>query len=543
MGPDVLASIRDAVWLYAAAPILLLVALLFTVRLRFPQITRFGAALRGVRESDPAADGEASPGLATVLATVGSFGAAAAIGTATAVALGGAGAIAWIWLFTFLIAPLRMAEALLARTDAPGKTERAATGSLALRLARDGSGAMRALGLVLAALVALAALGMGGAVHGAAVGDAAARLLPGSETWLVLGVAAVAAIFAIGGGARAGAIAGWIGLAALTVLFATAVWAALSEPSRALGAIARTVGEAIEGAPTATPFVGAFAGEVAFGAIVYALPPLASTTGVAGALHGLARARTTKAQAAAALLDPFAYAVVATLLGAAFVATGAFYTRVEIERPLDDLAIYAIPFETPSQRAEENRLHTGFMRVIDGQMRDLSLELGTERGMVESPRFEIDGRPANMALHVKDGKVFRFLLPGDQGALSEVPRTELARAVVIGRMLPQGGDLFGAALTRGTGDIGSRLALAALLALAAVAAAAWGYAAARSIPKASAKRGPRIAIALLPAAGIALAATPAIGWVAAGGLIAAGLLAIVASIALAARATEAAKLA
>ncbi|HJL21621.1 MAG TPA: hypothetical protein RMH80_05275, partial [Polyangiaceae bacterium LLY-WYZ-15_(1-7)] len=98
MDPDALFSARDQLWFYLAAPVLALAALVLTVRLRAPQWRLLGKAFRGLRlrggkdEAHPVA-----PGLATALASVGAFGAAAAVGSATAVSLGGAGVLPWLW--------------------------------------------------------------------------------------------------------------------------------------------------------------------------------------------------------------------------------------------------------------------------------------------------------------------------------------------------------------------------------------------------------------------------------------------------------------
>ncbi len=540
--PDPLAPLGTALWLWVAAPLLAVTALVLTVRLKAPQLTRLAAGLRTVRHPDPDAPGSVAPGLATVLAAVGSFGAAAAVGSATAISLGGAGAVAWVWLFGFLIAPLRFAETLLARTDVPGRPSPSAPGSLATRLGREASPALRTAGAALSVLVACAAFAFVGGIHGGAVVDAAGRLLPRSGPWLVAGVAVVAAILVVGGVKRSASIAGWLGVSGLLAILCAALWAAAHNPERAFGTLTRAIGEAIDGSPTAGPFTGALAGEVAFAAVLHALPPLAAPTGAVGALHALGRARTTRGQAAAALLGPFAYAIVVTALGMAFVATGAYFERAPAARPITELRVVRGQWASASERLEKNRLWTGYMRIVKGKARDLSLDVASERGMVDSPTFTYFGKPADIAMQFRDGVPFRLLRQRTRGALADVSPAELAHVVVHGRMLPMGAGGLTVAMARGTGaGLGGRLALAALLLLAAVAAAGWGFAAAASAGPAASPVA-RLALALLPAAGIGVAASGVAPWLGSAGLIAGALLSTVTCLVLLARSGVVAKL-
>src|SRR5687768_18351864 len=103
-------------WIWVAAPLALLASLALFVRLRALPITALARAIRGLREHDPEARGTMAPASAAALSMVATYGAAGAVGAATAVSLGGAGAIAWVWIFSLALAPLRMAETILART-------------------------------------------------------------------------------------------------------------------------------------------------------------------------------------------------------------------------------------------------------------------------------------------------------------------------------------------------------------------------------------------------------------------------------------------
>jgi hypothetical protein len=213
--------------------------------------------------------------------------------------------------------------------------------------------------------------------------------------------------------------------------------------------------------------------------------------------------------------------VLTTVLCAAFVATGSYYRRIEDGRSLANVRVYAAPFETASQRLEPERLHDGYVRIAEGEMRDHGIHFATDQGIVRTPRFRHHGEPADVALHLRDGVPVRILVPVD-GVLEETDLGEVRNVEVRGQMLPRGGGLLASALSRGTGgDVAPRLALGALLVLLAVCAAAWGLGAARSL-RVGAPPWARIAVSLLPAAGLAIAATGLVPWLdPVGGIVAA----------------------
>lgn len=539
MDPTELTRDLEMLWSWVAAPLALVAALVVTIFLRVPQVTKLAEAFRALRAEEPKAAGRLHPATSAALAAAATCGAAGAIGAATAVSLGGAGAVAWVWLFAILLAPLRMAETLLARTAPPGQAGKP-QGSLAGRLLAE-KGPLAGLGWVLLVLVPLAGLAFYGGTHGEAVVDAAGELLPGSALALGLSVAVAAAVLALLPPERAGSILGWIGAVALVVLFGAALTAFLAEPGRAFGGFGRALLDAIHDAPSLRAFSGATAGEIAFAATLYLLPPAAATGGVDGALQAEARA-ATKRQAAVALLAPLAFGLLTTLLGLSFVSTGAFAREVEGSRSLAELTAYRVGFDTVSQRTEEDRLFTGILRVVDGSTGVVEVELGTERGMVRAPRFEDGGEAADIMMRYRRGRVVELQRRGELDALRHQPLSELADIEVHGRMLPRGGSLFAQTLMRGSGELVARAGLAALLLLAAVGAAAWGLGVARTLRARVPEKVARFT-ALLPAVGLALAAlgvVPAFGLF---GAAIAALLTIASSIAILARAKQAAQLA
>jgi AGCS family alanine or glycine:cation symporter len=538
-----LLDVRDLIWTWIAGPTLVIVGLLLTVVLRAPQITRLAEGFRGTFAHDPTAPGTLPPPTVALLATAATWGSAAAVSAATAVSLGGPGALAWLWLAGLLIAPLRYAETLLARTAPLGKGGTQVRGSLATRLVQGGSPIPRALGVALLGLVPLAAFAWVGGAHGLAVTDAASQLLPGSEAPLGIAVAIASAILiALSIGPSLGwristavpAGLGWLALAALLALFGVILAAILHDVGRALGGIGRAVEDALSGAESAGAFAGALAGEVAAAALIHMIPPLVATTGADGALHDAARAPTARAEAAASMIPPLLHVVLATLLGLSFLATGAFHRRVESSRPLSEVTLWRTAFETPSQRDEIDRRWSGTLRVRDGAPLARPLELATERGMITHPRFVQDGSAAaDFAVQVRDGRITTLLLPGEHGTLEQAPLSTLSRFEVQGRMLPRGGRLLASSMERAGGDAAARIALTALLLLASIGAAGWGVATSRTI------RGPlSVPAAFLPAVGILLAATGVAPWLGPVGAISAGVLSTIAALGIAWSARE-----
>lgn len=530
----------ETLWLWIAGPALLLAGVVLSVRLRAPQLVELGRGLRALRNADRSAGGALHPAASTLLATLASFGAAGAVGTATAVALGGPGAIAWVWLFTFLLAPLRMAEAALARTAPPGRAG-GGTFSLAGRLIAEPNGALRALGWTLLVLVPLAAFAFVGGVHGAAVADAAEQLLPGRALALTLGVAALAALGALLPLRRAGALLGWIGAAALLVLLAAALVAAFSEPGRALTSLGRAVVDVFSGAPSISAFSGATAGEIASAAVLHFFPPAGATGAVEGALHAEAQAESTRRHARTALLGPLAYAVVTTVLGIAFGATGAFHRPVEGERLLRELTVYQRGFASLGERRDPEQLYTGVLRIENGSMGELRAGIATERGTVRTPTFFDRGEPADVFLRFRDGRLTEVQRKGELGAFDIAPESAFDEITVRGTMIPRGGHLLAESLTRGGGSLVARFGLVGLLVLAALGAAAWGIGVAGTLRAKLPTAAARVA-GIVPAAGIAVAAAGVVPGLAVLGAGAAALVAIVAAVALVARANEAARI-
>jgi hypothetical protein len=224
------------------------------------------------------------------------------------------------------------------------------------------------------------------------------------------------------------------------------------------------------------------------------------------------------------------------------VATGAFSRRVEDERSLHEARFFDAPFETVSQRLEPERAWTGYVRVIDGRPQADPLEAATDRGMIDDTHFtNADGTPGDFAFRVSRGEVILMLTPDDHGSLQRQPPERLDDVRVTGNMLPRGGRLLSASMARIGGDIPARLALAILLVLAAVGAAAMGLALGRTFEPRVGAQAAR-ALGVVPAIGLAVAASGAVPGLDLLGLGAAGVVAVIASAGILAKSVEISRL-
>lgn len=461
---------------WVVLPVLVLCALALTVILRAPQLTRLAEGWRGLG-GDPSAPGQLSPGAVLALSTATTSGAGAIIGAATAISLGGVGAIAWLWLFGLLVAPLRYGEAFLSRSAPPGKAGvPGTTGSLAARLASDPQTAIQNLGVAIGLLVPVAAFVVVGGLHGTALAETAESVLPGSAIYLAVVAAAGGAALLLVPDARR--VIGWVGVVALVALVVGLIIPILHDVGRAFSLFPRAIDDALHGAPSVAAFTGAVVAEVARAGIQHVMPSITSSVGADGALQAEAQATSGRAQASTAVLGVLTHVVVVTLVGMAITATGVFTRRTEDERRLSEVVWVDTAYETASQRLEDSRHWTGYLRVVDGEMTGDPRPIGFERGMATNVRFEeLDGTPSDFALRIVDGRIGAMLRPDGDGALDETAEDEPTRVRVVGSMLPRGAALLLAAARRGGGDVAGQLLLAALLVLSALTVAGWGAAA------------------------------------------------------------------
>lgn len=527
MDLSALLRIRDFAWLYAALPLVGIAGLAFTLRLKGLQWRALPKAIRDLRSGS----GKAAAG--SLFGPIAVVGAVAVVGAGTAVSLGGAAVLPYVWLFAMLLAPLRFAEVLLAGTDAPGKGDATQSGSLSRRLLRS-DGPMRYLGMLLLIATLVAGALWGGAAQGEALVDAARELLPGQEAALLGGAAVVGIALALSGEKFWG-IGAAFAVVGLGVLFVLLVGTVAMNPGQAFGALGKAF--QLSGAHRLDDWGGAQGQEIFEAAAIYALVPAALGLGLVGAVSNIGDAPVAT-KASSALLGPLVYAAMATLFVMASVGSGAFSTPRTGIRALPEVAVLRTSIQNVSERLDEERYHDGYMSLMEGQPRSPNLSFATDRGMIADPEWAFAGQSADVRVQIEDGKAFRMLVPSApevsersgliaERRLEEVPSHRLWEIEVQGQMLPRGGAL---AIASAPTPLLGRLLLGALLALAAIAIAAWGRALTQSVP-ANLPSAAQKAAAVLPGAGVVAVAAgvPYLGLI---GSIAGAVLVALASLAL-----------
>src|SRR5437868_149562 len=158
----VLGQISDVVW---GPPLLILLFgthLYLTVRLRFIQ-RYIGRAIRLSLERTAEGEGDVSHFGALTTALAATIGTGNIVGVATAVAAGGPGAVLWMWLTGIFGIATKYGEAVLAIKYRITTPQGAMAGGPMYALERGLH--MRWLGVVFAALTAIAAFGIGNMVQ------------------------------------------------------------------------------------------------------------------------------------------------------------------------------------------------------------------------------------------------------------------------------------------------------------------------------------------------------------------------------------------
>ena len=111
-------AVNGCIWGVPAMICIIGVGLLLSVRTRFIQVRKFGAALKNtigkIFDKTQAKDGSMSPFQAVCTALAGTVGTGNIAGVAGAIALGGPGAIFWMWCSAFLGMCTKFSEVTLA---------------------------------------------------------------------------------------------------------------------------------------------------------------------------------------------------------------------------------------------------------------------------------------------------------------------------------------------------------------------------------------------------------------------------------------------
>lgn len=125
----IVGSINNVLWNYVLIIGLVGIGLYFSVRLGFPQVTRFGTAAKkvfgGVFKKEENKEGSMSSFQALATSIAAQIGTGNVAGVATAITTGGPGAVFWMWVSAFLGMSTIFVEATLAQkyreTDKDGQ--------------------------------------------------------------------------------------------------------------------------------------------------------------------------------------------------------------------------------------------------------------------------------------------------------------------------------------------------------------------------------------------------------------------------------------
>jgi Na+/alanine symporter len=136
---DAIFRASNAVWGPWTVWLLLGSGLFLSVRYGFPQVRRFGEALRLLAPAeDRGARGALSQFQAFMTALAASIGTGNIAGVATAVVSGGPGAVFWIWCYGFFATTIKLTEAVLGIRFRTMEGDRVAAGPM--QYLRDGLG-------------------------------------------------------------------------------------------------------------------------------------------------------------------------------------------------------------------------------------------------------------------------------------------------------------------------------------------------------------------------------------------------------------------
>lgn len=523
-----LQDILSTTWLVAAA-VIAVVALLSLVLTGATSMRALGQLVRGLRAHDVDAPGVVAPWLAVATGAAVTGGAATMVGVAAAITLAGSGVLVWLWLFAPLAIALRHGEAVLARSTGARGPAGELAGSLSVRLRRDDSFGRRALGWVLVVAVVLVAIAMGGATQSVAIVETTRGAPGGADIarWVATAVALGAIVLVVLPAARTWKIGGLVAIGGLALVLLASLIAFFAAPVDALATVLRSVREAAGDAGYSAGFLGASKTQILAAAATVMLPALVAPMGSAGSFAWSSQARTTRLAAAASTVEVIVPIVVATIFGLALVGTGAFGRTVPDEIGWEDVRVHREGIASVAERDSPDRWSNDLLRIRAGLLGGTQV-LANARGPIESPEIHFEGKKADIAIGLRNGRADRFLVPGRFG-LDDAPLDRVLDVRVRGTSNPTGAAALRGATSRIFGPSGSWLLVAAFVLLGVAGAAGWGHAIEHSIG-ASLPVWARYAVRVLPASGILLVHLVPESLLRASGSATACLVAVVASI-------------
>ena len=118
---EFITQIKDFLWDYVIIFLLVFAGIFFSIRLKFPQITKLGMAVKETlgsifkKDDGPKQEGEVSSFQALSTAVAAQLGTGSVGGVASAIMVGGPGAVFWMWISGILGMSTIFAEAILAQ--------------------------------------------------------------------------------------------------------------------------------------------------------------------------------------------------------------------------------------------------------------------------------------------------------------------------------------------------------------------------------------------------------------------------------------------
>lgn len=197
----IVSKVNSILWDYVLIFGLVGIGLYFSVRLGFPQITRFGSAAKrvfgGVFKKEKNKEGSMSSFQALATSIAAQIGTGNVAGVATAISLGGPGAIFWMWVSAFFGMSTIFVEATLAQkyreTDKDGQLVGGPAYYIKNGLGSKGLASFFAIALIIA-------LGfIGNMVQSNSIADAVSRAFNIPQIAIGIFIAIIAGLIFIGG--------------------------------------------------------------------------------------------------------------------------------------------------------------------------------------------------------------------------------------------------------------------------------------------------------------------------------------------------------
>lgn len=209
---NVVNVVNDILWSYVLIVGLVGIGVYFSFRLGFPQIVRFGGAVKkvfgGVFKKEETQEGSMSSFQALATSIAAQIGTGNVAGVATAIGLGGPGAVFWMWVSAFFGMSTIFAEATLALKYRERDTDGQLVGGPAYYI-KNGLGS-KGLAAFFAVALILALGFIGNMVQSNSIADAVSRAFNIPQIAVGIGIAILAGLIFVGGMKRIASFAEFV---------------------------------------------------------------------------------------------------------------------------------------------------------------------------------------------------------------------------------------------------------------------------------------------------------------------------------------------